>query len=140
MTSFTNCHDAVAALAAVHLVGVCPAAAAQYSATVAAGGVLGTTPAGRAPYGSTVTIVTSKGHAPVAVPAVVGHGHHLRLGRRRPDGAPGSCPSRPKVYSSTVPAAEVIGTVPAAAGARPPTARRSPSRSPSAPSRSPCRR
>ena len=74
LTSFTNCHDAVAALAAVHLVGVCPAAAAQYSSTVVAGAVIGTSPSGRAPYGSTVTIVTSKGHAPVAVPAVVGRG------------------------------------------------------------------
>ena len=40
----------------------------------AAGAVLGTSPTGHAPYGSTVTIVTSKGHAPVPVPAVAGPG------------------------------------------------------------------
>ena len=77
VTSFSNCHDAVAALAAVHLVGVCPPAAAQYSSTVAAGGVARHHAGRPAPYGSTVTVVTSKGHAPVAVPAVVRPGHHL---------------------------------------------------------------
>ncbi len=69
---------------AVHLVGVCPAAAEQYSSTVVAGAVLGTAPTGTAPYGSTVTVITSKGHAPVAIPAVTGIDLHLRHGRRRP--------------------------------------------------------
>ena len=84
LTTFTNCNDAIQALKAVHLVGVCPPTAAQYSSTVVAGAILSSTPAGTAPYGSTVTIVTSKGHAPVAIPGG-DRGHlHLRHGRRRP--------------------------------------------------------
>ena len=85
LASFANCHDAVQALAGVHLVGVCPPTAAQYDSTVPAGAIIGTTPATSAPYGSTVTIVTSKGHAPVAVPPVTGAGSTLHVGRRRPD-------------------------------------------------------
>ncbi len=73
LTTFTSCNDAVAALAALHLVGVCPASAQQYS-TAPVGAVLGSTPTGTAPYGSTVTIATSKGRAPVTVPAVAGAG------------------------------------------------------------------
>ena len=88
VASFSNCHDAVAALAAVHLVGTCPPVAAVYSSSVAAGAVIGTTPKGQAPYGSSVTVITSKGHAPVAAPTVTGTGIDLRLGRRRAD-APG---------------------------------------------------
>ena len=84
LTSFTSCADAVAALKAVHLVGVCPPAAAQYSSTVVAGAVLGSVPAGTAPYGSTVTVSHLEGPRPGGHP----DGHrvrdHLRLGRRRP--------------------------------------------------------
>ena len=111
VASFSDCHDAVAALAAVHLVGVCPASAAQYNATVGVGGVLGTTPTGHAPYGSTVTIVTSKGHAPVAVPSVVGTGSTYASAAAALTAA-GFVPVETKLYSSSVPATEVVATVP----------------------------
>ena len=94
VTTFTDCHDAVQALAAVHLVAACPVAAEQYNPTVPAGGVLGTSPSGSALYGSSVTVILSKGHAPVGVPTVTGSDVHLRhrpgrVGRRRVHGHPG---------------------------------------------------
>jgi serine/threonine-protein kinase len=116
LTAFTNCHDAIAALAAVHLVGVCPPAAARYSSTAPAGAILGTAPAGTALYGSTVTIITSKGHAPVVVPAVTGS---YASAAAALTGA-GFVPSESRVYSATVPAGQVVGTAPApAAGPQP---------------------
>ena len=69
-----QCTDAIQALAAVHLVGMCPASAAQYSSTLPAGASWAPRPPAAALYGSTVTIVTSKGHAPVVVPTVTGAG------------------------------------------------------------------
>ena len=120
VTSFTNCHDAVQALAAAHLVGVCPASAAQYSSTVPAGGVLGTSPTGTALYGSTVTVITSKGHAPVADPR-----GDRRRARRSPRAkaalaAAGFAATEVKAYSSTVPVGQVIGTTPpSSAGPQP---------------------
>ena len=118
LASFTDCHDAVAALAAVHLVGVCPAAAAQYSSTAPAGAILGTSPATSALYGSTVTVVTSKGHAPVAVPTVAGSGTSYTSASAALTGA-GFVPAESKLYSSTVPLGQVIATVPAAGGVQP---------------------
>ena len=112
LTSFSNCHDAVQALAGNHLVGVCPPTAAQYSATVAAGAIVGTAPAGRAPYGSTVTVITSKGHAPVAVPPVAGTGTTYSSAATALTGV-GLTPSESQVYDSSVPVGQVIGTVPA---------------------------
>ena len=112
ITSFSNCQDAVAALAAVHLVGTCPATAAVYSSSVASGAVIDTTPKGQAPYGSTVTIMTSKGHAPVAVPAVTGPGSSYASAAAVLTPL-GFAPARADEYSSTVPKGEVIGTVPA---------------------------
>ncbi len=119
LTSFTSCADAVAALQAVHLVGVCPPTAEQYSSTVVAGAVLGSVPAGTAPYGSTVTIVTSKGHAPVAIPVVTGASATYASAAAALTAA-GFVPSQNHQYSSTVPTGQVIGTTPAAtAGPQP---------------------
>jgi eukaryotic-like serine/threonine-protein kinase len=111
LTTFSNCTDAVQALAAVHLVGVCPAAAAQYSSTAPAGAILGTSPAGSALYGSTVTIVTSKGHAPVVVPTVTGTGATYATASAALTAA-GFVPTQANVYSSTVPTGQVVGTSP----------------------------
>ena len=111
VSTFTTCHDAVAALASVHLVGVCPPAAAVYDSTIALGGVVRTVPAGLAPYGSTVTIVTSKGHAPVAVPAVSGTGSTYASAAATLATA-GFVPAESKDYSSTVPSGQVIATSP----------------------------
>jgi len=111
LTAFTNCNDAVQSLKAVHLVGACPASAAQYSSTVVAGAVLATSPVGTAPYGSTVTIVTSKGHAPVAIPAVTGAGSTYAMASAAVTAA-GFVPAQAKQYSATVPAGQVIGTTP----------------------------
>ena len=111
VTTFSSCHDAVAALAAVHLVGVCPASAAVYDSTVGAGGVVRTQPAGSAPYGSTVTVVTSKGHAPVAVPVVTSPGTTYATAAATLTAA-GFAPVEAKAYSSTVPVGQVISTVP----------------------------
>jgi serine/threonine-protein kinase len=110
LSSFTNCTQAVQGLAAVHLVGVCPSTAAQYSSTVVAGAILATTPAGSAPYGSTVTIIASKGHAPVAVPVVAGSTYAAAAAALT---AAGFVPAQANAYSSTVPTGQVIGTSPA---------------------------
>ena len=111
LATFANCHDAVQALAGVHLVGVCPPTAAQYDATVPAGAIVGTTPAAHAPYGSTVTIITSKGHAPVAVPAVTG-GSSTYATAAAALTAAGFVPAQSNVYSSTVPTGQVVGSAP----------------------------
>jgi serine/threonine protein kinase len=117
LTSFSSCNDAVQALVAVHLVGSCPAAAAQYSSTVPAGGILGTSPTGTAPYGSAVTIITSKGHAPLAVPTVNGSGSTYATAAATLTAA-GFVPAQAHAYSSTVPTGQVISTTPdASAGA-----------------------
>jgi len=111
LASFTGCHDAVAALAAVHLVGTCPPTAAVYNSSIGVGGVIGTQPTGYAPYGSTVTIVTSKGHAPVPVPAVSGPGTTYASASAALT-ADGFVPVESKAYSSSAPAGEVIATTP----------------------------
>ncbi len=114
LTGYSTCNDAIQALAAVHLVGTCPASAAQYSSTAPAGAILGTTPPGTALYGSTVTIVTSKGHAPVAVPSVNGAGSTYASAAAALSAA-GFVPAQTSGYSATVPTGQVIDTAPAAA-------------------------
>jgi eukaryotic-like serine/threonine-protein kinase len=111
LTSYTSCADAIQALAAVHLVGVCPDGAAAYNPTVPAGGILGTSPATSATYGSTVTIILSKGHAPVAIPPVTGTGSTYASAAAALTAA-GFNPVQANAYSSTVPAGQVIGTSP----------------------------
>ena len=111
LTSFTSCAGAVAALKAVHLVGVCPPSAEQYSSTVVYGAVLGSVPTGTAPYGSTVTVVTSKGHAPVAIPAVAASGATYATAAAALSAA-GFVPSQNNEYNPTVPTGQVIGTAP----------------------------
>ena len=119
LNSFSTCTDAVKALAAVHLVGVCPAGAAQYSSTVVSGAVITSSPTGSAPYGSTVTIVTSKGHAPVAVPPVTGPNSSYASAAAALTAA-GFVPTEIKEYNDTVPAGQVLGTSPApSAGSQP---------------------
>jgi serine/threonine-protein kinase len=119
LTTFSTCHDATQALAAVHLVGVCPPSAAQYSSTVVAGAILTTSPTGTAPYGSTVTIVTSKGHAPVAVPSVTGAASTYASAAAALTAA-GFVPTQNNQYSATVTSGQVIGTTPdAGAGPQP---------------------
>jgi len=111
LATYSTCSDAIKALQNIHLVGVCPASAQQYSSTVPAGGVLGSNPATTAPYGSTVTIITSKGHAPVGIPAVTGPGSTYATASAAITAA-GLVPAESKVYSSTVPTGQVIGTSP----------------------------
>ncbi|MGH9080971.1 MAG: PASTA domain-containing protein, partial [Acidimicrobiales bacterium] len=111
LTTFSSCNDAIRALQAVHLVGACPPSAAQYSSTVVYGAVLGTSPTGTAPYGSTVTIVTSKGHAPVAIPAVNGSGATYATASAALTAA-GFVPAENHGYHPTVPVGQVIGTTP----------------------------
>jgi serine/threonine-protein kinase len=111
LTTYSSCHDAVQALAAVHLVGTCPASAAQYSSTVPAGGILSTSPTGVALYGSTVTIITSEGHAPVAIPAVTALGASYATASAALT-ALGFVPAQSQAYSPTVPSGQPIGTSP----------------------------
>jgi serine/threonine-protein kinase len=119
VTTFTDCHDAVQALAAVHLVAACPVAAEQYNPTVPAGGVLGTSPSGSALYGSSVTVILSKGHAPVGVPTVTGATSTFATAQAALAAA-GFTATQAAAYSSTVPAGQVIGTTPpASAGPQP---------------------
>ncbi len=111
LTSYQSCADAIQALAAVHLVGVCPDSAAQYNPTVAAGQILGSSPSTTATYGSTVTIILSKGHAPVAIPPVTGPGSTYASASAALTAA-GFNPVQANAYSSTVPVGQVIGTSP----------------------------
>jgi serine/threonine-protein kinase len=111
LTSYSGCADAIQALAAVHLVGVCPDSAAAYNPTVPAGKILGTSPASSATYGSTVTIILSKGHAPVAIPPVTGPGSTYASAAAALTAA-GFNPVQANAYSSTVPAGQVLGTSP----------------------------
>ena len=119
LTTFTSCKDAVAALAVLHLVGVCPPSAARYSSSVRAGGVIGSIPAGQALYGSTVTIELSLGRAPVTVPVVSGAGSTYASAAATLQAA-GFVPKETKEYDASVPANQVVGTVPAStAGPQP---------------------
>ena len=111
LTTFSSCNDAVQALAAVHLVGTCPASAAQYNPTVPSGGILGTSPTGTRP-------VRLGGHHHHLVGACTGGrpgrhraGHALR---QRLGGltALGFVPAQSQAYSSTVPSGQLIGTSP----------------------------
>ncbi len=111
LSSYSTCSGAVQALAAVHLVGVCPPSAAQYSSTIVAGAVIGTSPTGTATYGSTVTIVTSKGHAPVAIPPVNAAGSTYASASAALS-ALGFVPVQGQDYSPSVPLGQVIGTSP----------------------------
>jgi serine/threonine-protein kinase len=111
LTSFSNCNDAIQALKAVHLVGTCPPADAQYSSTAKAGAILGTKPTGTALYGSTVTIITSKGHAPVVVPTLTGPASTYATASAALTAA-GFVASENREYSSTVPTGQVIGSAP----------------------------
>jgi serine/threonine-protein kinase len=117
--SIANCNQAILVLKSVNLVGVCPAAAAQYSSSVALGAVIATSPAKTARYGSTVTIIISKGHAPVLVPTLTGSTSTYASAQASLTQA-GFVSGESKVYSSTVPAGQVIGTTPApSAGPQP---------------------
>jgi serine/threonine protein kinase/beta-lactam-binding protein with PASTA domain len=119
LSTFATCNDAIQALQAVHLVGVCPPSAQQYSSTVVPGAVLGTSPTGTAPYGSSITIITSKGHAPVVIPAVNGAGSTYAAASAALT-ALGFVPSQNQAYSATVQSGQVIGTTPdASAGPQP---------------------
>ena len=111
LSQYSNCADAAQALKAVNLVGVCPDSAAQYSSSVPAGGILGSSPATSAIYGSTVTIITSKGHAPVAVPSVTGTGSTYATAAAALTAA-GFVPAQSSAYSSSIPSGQVIGTSP----------------------------
>ena len=109
LTTFSSCDDAIKALQALHLVGVCPPANQQYSDTVPAGAILGSTPSGTAPYGSTVVITTSKGHEPVAIPSVAGDTYSAAAAALQ--GA-GFVATQSQAYNGTVPAGSVISTTP----------------------------
>ncbi len=66
-----------------------------------------------------MTIVTSKGHAPVAVPPVTGPNSNYTSAAAALTAA-GFVPAEIKEYNNTVPAGQVLGTSPAAtAGAQP---------------------
>jgi eukaryotic-like serine/threonine-protein kinase len=118
LAAATNCTEAVQALQAAHLVGACPPTAAQYSSTVVAGAVITTVPVGTAIYGSTVTVVLSRGHAPVAIPAIAPTSTYAAAAAALT--AVGFVPSQANAYSSTVPTGQVIGTTPpASAGPQP---------------------
>jgi beta-lactam-binding protein with PASTA domain len=109
-----NCGQAIAALAAVHLVGAC--ATAQYSATVQNGQLiswsLGSTPSPtNAPYGSTITLVPSAGHAPVDVPNIPSD---YTFGEAQAAlQVVGLGATQVTATSATVPAGNIISTTPA---------------------------
>ena len=109
LTTFSSCGDAIKALQALHLVGVCPAANQQYSNTAPAGAILSSTPSGTAPYGSTVVIATSKGHQPVAIPSVAGDSYSDAAAALQ---AAGFVATQSQAYNATVPAGSVISTTP----------------------------
>jgi serine/threonine-protein kinase len=112
LTAFSSCSNAVQALKAVHLVGVCPASAAQYSSTVASGGILGSTPASSAPYGSTVTIAISKGPAPIPVPSIPTSDTYAQAEAALK--AAGFAVAEAQGPNASVPSGQVVDTSPAA--------------------------
>jgi serine/threonine-protein kinase len=114
LSAATSCTEAIQALQAAHLVGVCPPAAAQYSSTVVAGAVISTVPVGTATYGSTVTIVISEGHAPVPIPVVTGPTSTYATAAAALTAA-GFVPAQANAYNPTVQTGQVIGTTPPAA-------------------------
>jgi serine/threonine-protein kinase len=109
LTTFSSCGDAIKALQALHLVGVCPPANQQYSDSAPPGAILGSTPSGTAPYGSTVVISTSKGHQPVAIPDVSGQTYSAAAGALQ---AAGFVATQQQSYNSSVASGSVIGTDP----------------------------
>ncbi len=109
LTTFSSCNDAIKALQALHLVGVCPPANEQYSDTAPPGSILSSTPSGTAPYGSTVVISTSKGHQPVAIPDVAGDSYSAAAGVLQ---AAGFVATQSQAYSPTIGAGSVISTTP----------------------------
>jgi serine/threonine-protein kinase len=109
LTTFSSCSDAIKALQALHLVGVCPPANQQYSDSAPPGAILGSTPSGTAPYGSTVVISTSKGHQPVAIPDVSGQTYSAAAGALQ---AAGFVATQQQSYNSSVASGSVIGTNP----------------------------
>jgi serine/threonine-protein kinase len=58
-----------------------------------------------------VTIITSKGHAPVAVPSVTGTGSSYATAAAALTAA-GFVPAQSSAYSSSIPSGQVIGTSP----------------------------
>jgi serine/threonine-protein kinase len=109
LTTFSSCNDAIKALQALHLVGVCPPANQQYSDTAPAGAILGSTPSGTAPYGSTVVIATSKGHQPVTIASVAGDSYATAAAALQ---GQGFVATQSQAYNATVPAGAVISTTP----------------------------
>jgi beta-lactam-binding protein with PASTA domain/tRNA A-37 threonylcarbamoyl transferase component Bud32 len=109
LTTFSSCSDAIKALQALHLVGVCPPANEQYSDTAPPGSILSSTPSGSAPYGSTVVISISKGHQPVAIPDVAGDSYSAAAGVLQ---AAGFVATQSQAYSPTIGAGSVISTTP----------------------------
>jgi serine/threonine-protein kinase len=109
LTTFSSCNDAIKALQALHLVGVCPPANEQFSDTAPPGSILSSTPSGTAPYGSTVVISTSKGHQPVAIPDVAGDSYSAAAGVLQ---AAGFVATQSQAYNPTIGAGSVISTTP----------------------------
>jgi eukaryotic-like serine/threonine-protein kinase len=110
-----TCNQATAALAAVKLVGSCPASIAAYSATVPVNKVVSWTYQGTqnptaVPLHATVNIVISKGPPPIAVPAV---GTSWDAAKATLSQA-GFKPVQGTEYSSSVPLGQVTRTAPAA--------------------------
>ena len=113
VTTFTDCHDAVQALAAVHLVGHVPGGSRAVQLDGARRWRARDVADGSALYGSAVTVILSKGHAPVAIPAVTGSTSTFATAQAALAAA-GFTATQAMAYSPTVPAGQVIGTTPPA--------------------------
>jgi eukaryotic-like serine/threonine-protein kinase len=84
----------------------------QYSNTVPTGQVISWSPTGVQPYGAMVTLVISKGPTPKTVPALSAGETYTEAAQALQ--ALGLSPQRDDVNSTTVPAGQVVQTVPGA--------------------------
>ena len=111
-----NCVGAQRLLAAYHLVGLCPSAAAAYENSIPAGQVINWSWANQlnvtsAPYGSTVLIAISKGPAPVTIQNYAGASYAEAAADLQ---GVGLVAAQTTQASASVPSGEVISTSPAA--------------------------
>ena len=109
-----DCVVARQLLAEAHFKAQCPALSA-YTKTVPQGDVINWSYHGQldpttAPYGSTIAVAISEGKPPVAIPSFAGYTWTQASAALTSDGL---SPKEVKVFSTTVPAGEVISTTPA---------------------------
>ena len=120
LTGGLDCTVATRLLAGAHLKASCPAASA-YSRTVPNGDVISWSYGGKndpvtAPYGAKILVTVSEGKPPVKIPSFAGGTYTQAAATLSADGL---SVTEVQVYSTTVPAGQVISTTPGAGATAP---------------------